>query len=146
MQFLNSILECTSKWFKPGQKFRTKKNHFSQHLENGSNGTSTFDMTPKQRSMDCQVGGPTRPTLSEIFKFLLVLVRSRVLKFFSVLVRTGSRFLKFFRDQPVLVLRSLISIIRPPDTSRIGSQTDGLLFVPNVSLVSGLGLMLYERG
>ena len=31
-------------------------------------------------------------------------------------------------------------------TLRIGSQTDGFLFVQNVSLVSAFGLMLYERG
>ena len=52
----------------------------------------------KQESTDRLVRGPTGPNRSEDFKILLVLVRSRVLKFFSVLVR----------DKPVLVRGPLI--------------------------------------
>ena len=52
---------------------------------------------PKQGSTDRQVRGPTGTTWSEIFRILLVLVRSQVLEFFSMLVRDFLNFLSLNR-------------------------------------------------
>ena len=67
------------------------------------------------------IHGPTGPNRSKIFKIVLVLVRSQVWKFFSVLVRSGPilgpRPNRSVRNQPVLVLRVVsFGLVRHPWT------------------------------